>query len=122
MNADKDIQPTRKLLADLAGAATAVALSGVLPEPGSLVMRIISAGLGAASAMLLQGATPQQAVDTIKRVRHIDTRADDAAVDAKVDAKPSRDAGIPAKFLREMGPADTVPAPSGAWGEPGEGD
>ena len=127
---------TRRILSDLAGAATAVAT--VLPEPGGIVARVIAAALGVASAMLSQGATPQQAVDAIKRVRHIDTRADDAAVDAQNAAKPSRDAGIPAKFLRELGTADTVPAPraelrpvmvavpveapKGAWSEPGEGD
>jgi len=103
-------------LATLSGAATAAGT--VLTGPSAVVARVIAASLGVASAMLSQGATPQQAVDAIKRVRHIDTRADDAAVDAKVDAKPSRDAGIPAKFLRELGTADTVPAPSAERGPP----
>ncbi len=84
-------------LATLSGAATAAGT--VLTGPSAIVARVIAASLGVASAMLSQGATPQQAVDAIKRVRHIDTHADDAAVDAKIAAKPS-------------GTADTVPAPS----------
>lgn len=84
-------------LATLSGAATAAGT--VLTGPSAIVARVIAAALGVASAMLSQGATPQQAVDAIKRVKHIDTRADDAAVDAKIAAKRS-------------GTADTAPAPS----------
>ena len=94
-------------LATLSGAATAA--GAVLTGPAAIVARVIAASLGVTSALLSQGATPQQAVDAIKRMRHLDVRADDAAVDAKVNAKPS-------------GTADTLPAPKGAWGEPKEGD
>lgn len=103
--------------ATLSGAA--MAATAVLAGPMAIVARVISTAFGVASALLSQGATPQQVIDAIKRVRHIDTRADDAAVDAKNAAKPSRDvgipardAGIPANLLCELGIADTVPAPS----------
>lgn len=75
----------QRTLTDLSGAATAVAL--VLPEPGALIARLISAALGAASAMISMGATPQQAVDAIKHVRRIDTTEDDARVDLKLEEK-----------------------------------
>lgn len=72
-------------LATLSGAATAA--GAVLTGVGGIVARVISAALGVASAMLSQGATPQQAVDAIKRVRHIDTTEDDARVDLKLEEK-----------------------------------
>lgn len=96
-----------RTLALLAGAATSLAVA--LPAPGDTIARVIATGLGVVGLMLREGATVDEAIAAIRRVKHIDTRADDAAVDAKVDAKPS-------------GTADTVPAPKGAWGEPKEGD
>ena len=110
-------------LATLSGAATAAGT--VLTGPSAIVARVIAASLGVASAMLSQGATPQQAVDAIKRVRHLDVRADDAAVDAKIDAKPSGIADTlpaPRSELRPVMVAVPVEAPKGAWGDPGEGD
>ena len=117
-------------LATLSGAATAA--GAVLTGVGGIVARVISAALGVASAMLSQGATPQQAVDAIKRVRHLDTSADDAAVDRKVEAKT-----LTEKLLLQLGPkaprmelrpvmqavpVESLEPPRGAWGEPGEGD
>jgi hypothetical protein len=99
-----------RTLALLAGAATS--LSVALPAPGDAIARVIATGLGVVGLLLREGASVDEAIAAIRRVRHIDTRADDAAVDAKVAAKPSR----------EMGTADTLPAPSGTWGEPKEGD
>ena len=88
-----------RTLALLAGAATSLAVA--LPAPGDTIARVIATGLGVVGLMLREGATVDEAIAAIRRVRHIDTRADDAAVDAKVAAKPS-------------GIADTLPAPSGA--------
>ncbi len=119
MSADPKAELSRTL-ALLAGAATS--LSVALPAPGDIIARVIATGLGVVGLLLREGASVDEAIAAIRRVRHIDTRADDAAVDAKIDAKPSRDAGIPAALLRELGTVDTVPAPSGTWGEPGEGD
>ena len=117
-------------LATLSGAATAA--GAVLTGVGGIVARVISAALGVASAMLSQGATPQQAVDAIKRVRHLDTSVDDAAVDRKVEAKT-----LTEKLLLQLGPkaprmelrpvmqavpVESLEPPRGAWGEPGEGD
>ena len=100
---DTERAAAQATLATLSGAATAA--GAVLTGVGGIVARVISAALGVASAMLSQGATPQQAVDAIKRVRHIDTSADDAAVDLKVDAKPL------GKRYQEMRPVmQAVPA------------
>lgn len=123
-------------LATLSGAATAA--GAVLTGVGGIVARVISAALGVASAMLSQGATPQQAVDAIKRVRHLDTSTDDAAVDAKVDAKEPTILGVPVpEYLRkptgkqyqEIRPVmqvayvESLEPPAGAWTEPqGEED
>lgn len=96
-----------RTLALLAGAATSLAVA--LPAPGDTIARVIATGLGVVGLMLREGATVDEAIAAIRRVRHIDTRADDAAVDATVAAKPS-------------GTAGTVPAPKGVWGLPGEGD
>lgn len=105
-----------RTLALLAGAATSLAVA--LPAPGDTIARVIATGLGVVGLMLREGASADEAIAAIRRVKHIDTRADDAAVDAKNAAKPSRDvgipardAGIPAKLLRELGTADTMPAP-----------
>jgi len=71
-----------------AGAGASTALASALPWPeAQFAFRVIAAGLGVASLMLREGATPEQTVAAIKRVRHLDTSADDASVDAKVDAK-----------------------------------
>ena len=119
-------------LATLSGAATAA--GAVLTGVGGIVARVISAALGVASAMLSQGATPQEAIAAIKRVRHLDTSADDAGVDAKVDAKPTRadGHGLPAKPIGKQRqeirpvmqavPVESLEPPAGLWSEPGEGD
>ncbi len=105
MSADPKAELSRTL-ALLAGAATS--LSVALPAPGDTIARVIATGLGVVGLLLREGASVDEAIAAIRRVRHIDTRADDAVVDAKIDSKPSRDAGIPAKLLRELGTADTT--------------
>ena len=82
-------------LGRISGIATAA--SSVLVGPEAIVARLIAAALGMASAMLSQGATAEQAIAAIKRVRHIDTSADDTAVDVKIDAKARDGHGLPAR-------------------------
>lgn len=103
-------------LATLSGAATAA--GAVLTGVGGIVARVISAALDVASAMLSQGATPQQAVDAIKRVRHIDTSADDAAVDRKVDAKPLGKRFQEIRPVMQAAPVDSLEPPVGMWTGP----
>lgn len=109
-----------RTLAILAGAATSVSVA--LPAPGDIIARLIAAGLGVAGLMLREGATPQQAVDAIKRVRHIDTSADDAAVDRKVDAKPIGKRYQEMRPVMQAVPVESLGPPAGLWSEPGEGD
>lgn len=117
---DAERAAAQATLATLSNAATAA--GAVLTGVGGIVARVISAALGVASAMLSRGATPQQAVDAIKRVRHIDTSADDAAVDLKVDAKPLGKRYQEMRPVMQAVPVESLEPPAGLWGEPGEGD
>lgn len=83
----EETRTARGLLTALAGAATLAAPA--LPGAGAAIARVIAAGLGAAAAMIDQGATLEEATHRIHRVRRIDTTATDAAARAKADALPS---------------------------------
>lgn len=74
-------------LTTAAGAIAAAAVT--LPEPESIVARIMAAALGSAASLIDQGQTPEQVIAAMHRARVIDTSAADAAVDALVNAKPS---------------------------------
>lgn len=88
MSTQSDI---REALTAAAGGATA--LSVALPEPAATVARVTAAALGTAAALVDQGQTPEQVIAAMHRARRIDTAAEDAAVDALVNAKPSASPG-----------------------------
>lgn len=71
-----------------AGAGALTALAAALPWPeASIAFRVMSAALGVASLLMHEGATPEETVAAIKRVRRIDTTEDDARVDLKLEEK-----------------------------------
>ena len=82
----EETRTTRELLSALSGAAALAAPA--LPGPGPGIARIVAAGLGAAAAMLDQGASLEEATQRIHRVRRIDSSAVDDAR-ARADALPT---------------------------------
>lgn len=76
----------RDIIAALSGALTLAAPA--LPAPGPAIARIVAAGLGAAAAMLDQGASLEEAAHRIQRVRRIDTSAIDAEARARAEKLP----------------------------------
>jgi hypothetical protein len=75
-----------EVLKALAGAATLAAPS--LPGVGATIARVIAVGLGTVSLLMQEGATLEEALATVKRVRHIDTSVEDQRTDAAIAAKP----------------------------------
>lgn len=81
-----------RLVDDLASAMSLVS-PALAPWPvAAYVARVVSTALGVTSMLLREGATPEEAVAAIRRVRRIDTSADDARADAAIAAKPSLEA------------------------------
>lgn len=79
----------KSILSALAGAATLAAPA--LPALGASVARILAAALGAAAALIDQGAASDaEIIASIRRVGRIDTSVEDAALDALIAALPSR--------------------------------
>lgn len=78
----------RALLTALAGALALAAPA--LPGLGAVVARIVGAALGAAAIAIDSGATVDEVLARIHRVGRIDTRPEDAALDARIAALPSR--------------------------------
>lgn len=77
----------RDIITALSGALTLAAPA--LPAPGPGIARLVAAGLGAAAAMIDQGASLDEAVHRIQRVRRIDTTEVDADARRRADALPS---------------------------------
>lgn len=83
----KELETTLKQLA----AAAAIA-APALPGVGAPIGRIIAAALSAAAALVAAGVTStDELVARIQRVGRIDTREEDAELDAKIAALPSRE-------------------------------
>lgn len=73
-------------------AAAAAIASPALPGIGSTIGRIIAAALSAAAALVAAGVTStDELVARIHRVGRIDTRDEDAQLDAQIAALPSRE-------------------------------
>lgn len=84
-------------------ASGAAAIGAALPEPWGVVVRIVAAATGAAAVALDSGKSEAEVVASIHRIRAIDTSAEDAEIDARVAAKPSRVApSIEAAVLIEV--------------------
>lgn len=86
----EETRSARGIITALSGALTLAAPA--LPEPGPAIARIVAAGLGAAAAMIDDGASLEEAAHRIRRVRRIDTTAEDAEARARADALPSKGA------------------------------
>ena len=85
MSTQQDIADALRTVAGVAQAA-----APVLPEPFGVAARILGAAAGAASVAIDAGKSEAEVVASIHRIRAIDTSAQDAEVDARVAAKPSR--------------------------------
>ena len=90
--ADKDNKDIKADVAEalemLAGLATLVGAAPGIPPIGAMIARFTAVTFGTVSQLLNEGASLDEALAAVRRVRHIKTAKEDARVDAAIAAKP----------------------------------